>query len=141
MNHPWTTGLDRDQWTDKHTGLLCLAVRGPLGAWCGYVAVPTGHPWHGLAFHDLPRIDVHKGVNYAADGDEDITSGAGQPDGRWWIGFSCDHIGDLVPASYERMGELAQVMCEDTYRDLGYVRREINALAEAVRDAAVEAAR
>jgi hypothetical protein len=34
---PWMDEPDKIQYPDPETGLPCLAVRGPLGSWCGYV--------------------------------------------------------------------------------------------------------
>lgn len=44
---PWQDEPDKVQWRDEATGLPCLIVRGPHGAFCGYVGVPETHPWHG----------------------------------------------------------------------------------------------
>lgn len=44
---PWDDEPDKVQWADDATGLACLIVRGPHGGFCGYVGVPTTHPWHG----------------------------------------------------------------------------------------------
>jgi hypothetical protein len=43
----WMDEPDKVEWRDEATGLPCLAVRGPMGAWCGYVGVPPDHPDHG----------------------------------------------------------------------------------------------
>jgi hypothetical protein len=42
---PWCDEPDRVEF-DAH-GLPCLMQRIPMGTWCGYVAVPPGHPLHG----------------------------------------------------------------------------------------------
>ena len=48
---PWQTEPDRVEWT--HAGLPCLALRNKtFGGWCGYAAVPPGHPLHGVGYHD-----------------------------------------------------------------------------------------
>lgn len=39
---PWTAEPDKRQWRDEATGLPCLIVRGPHGAFCGYVGVAGG---------------------------------------------------------------------------------------------------
>lgn len=39
-------------------GLACAIIKGPLGAWCGYVSVPEGHPLHGKSHRD--RIPTPK---------------------------------------------------------------------------------
>lgn len=46
----WSGEPDKIQWMDEGTGLPCLIVRGPVGALCGYVGVPEGHPFHGLGY-------------------------------------------------------------------------------------------
>lgn len=43
---PWQDEPDKVQWRDGATGLPCLIVRGPHGAFCGYVGVLDTHPWH-----------------------------------------------------------------------------------------------
>ncbi len=47
---PWVNEPDRVEWS--RAGLPCLMLRNRSGAWCGYVAVPPGHPLHGLAYGD-----------------------------------------------------------------------------------------
>ena len=47
---PWDSEPDRVEWRDPASGYACLALRGPVGAWCGYVGVPEGHPAHGLHY-------------------------------------------------------------------------------------------
>jgi hypothetical protein len=49
---PWDDEPDKVVWVDPKTGLDCMARRGPLGAWCGYVGVPDGHPLHGVSHGD-----------------------------------------------------------------------------------------
>lgn len=98
-------------------GLTCLAYRHPrLQHWCGYVALPAGHPHHGKNYDDID-VDVHGGLTWA-----DNHAPNQQPDGRWWIGFDCAHAGDLVPgmgASFDG----------DVYRDINYVASECESLA------------
>jgi hypothetical protein len=61
---PWDNEPDKIQWQDEATGLPCLIVRGPVGALCGYVGVPSGHPLHGKDYDDA-RVDVHGGLTFA----------------------------------------------------------------------------
>jgi hypothetical protein len=77
----WQGEPDKVQWVDAATGLDCLMVRNPGGAWCGYVGVGPGHPWHGTDYSGCIRdpkceeswcghspegsIDVHGGLTYA----------------------------------------------------------------------------
>ena len=63
---PWQDEPDKEQWADEATGYPCLIVRNRLGALCGYVGVPEGHPWHGKDYDDIePCPDVHGGLTYA----------------------------------------------------------------------------
>lgn len=56
---PWDGEPDKRQWPDPDTGLPCLAVRGPAGAWCGYVGVMPGHPWHGKDYDACVSPELH----------------------------------------------------------------------------------
>lgn len=52
---PWQHEPDRAEW--EHAGLPCLALRNRSGAWCGYAAVPPGHPLHGKGYSDpVPEL-------------------------------------------------------------------------------------
>jgi hypothetical protein len=140
---PWVDEPDRAEWYAH--GLPCIAQRAPLGHWCGYAAVPPGHPAHGLDLsmddHGL-GIGVHGGVTYADTCQTDIgichVPKPGEPDNVWWLGFDCAHASDFSPfmrgsimddalqQSPNREAWLARMV----YRDLGYVTRETNELAE-----------
>lgn len=61
---PWVCEPDKRQWIDAVTEMSCLMVRGPSGAWCGYVGVPEGHPLHGKCYDDID-IEVHGGLTFA----------------------------------------------------------------------------
>jgi hypothetical protein len=108
---PWLEEFDKEQWADEATGYACLIKRGPVGALCGYVGVPEGHPWHGKDYDDItPYPEVHGGLTYASlcqEGPEGETichmAAPGEPEPLWWLGFDCAHAGDLSPA-YERLG-------------------------------------
>lgn len=60
---PWDDEPDKVQWEDAATELPCLIVRNGLGALCGYVGVPEGHPWHGITHYDLDAAVVYGGVS------------------------------------------------------------------------------
>lgn len=80
----------------------------PMGYANGYVAVPPGHPLHGLGYdraYDVADIDVWGGLTFAAlrsdcDWDEDsiemIDGGTfGDVPQDWWVfGFDTMHFGD-----------------------------------------------
>lgn len=136
--NPWTTEPDRVKIADHTTGMICLLVRAAAGHWCGYVSVLEDHPWWGADATDLGDVDIHGGISYAAHGGGPISYFSdGRPDRRYWVGFSCDHVGDLVPAVWERMGDLEQVMCSDVYRDMRWARLETERLALLAFDALV----
>lgn len=134
---PWQDEPDRVDFT--HAGLTCLALRGHHGVWCGYVAVPPGHPLHGTVYQDID-VQVHGGLTYSQTGARPIghVPAPGDPDAVWWIGFDCGHdVRDRLPGM-EACLRAAQIPplpplppgCEDVYRDLPYVRGEIRSLAD-----------
>lgn len=153
-NGGWHEEPDRVEWDDRTTDLPCLALRLKFtGAWNGYVAVPRGHPWHGLAYDAIPA-KVHFGLTFAGTG----TTGTESEDVRrssigfgarwpapfadaWWLGFDCGHHTDLCPAMAARLAMVLQrVRVEDapldqTYRPLAFVRDQITALAQQAREA------
>jgi len=100
----------------EHAGLSCLILRHrTMGHLSGYVCVPKGHRLYGEIGHDLRDLDVHGGVTCC---------GYLKPGGLWCIGFDCAHPGDAIPwpEPYpERPG---------VYRDIHYVRRECERLAD-----------
>lgn len=128
---PWQAEPDKEQWQDAATGLACLVKRNCLGALCGYVGVPEGHPWHGKGYDDVDP-EVHGGLTYAGacqDGPDGSTichvPGPGEPEHLWWLGFDCNHGFDVAPAVAAR----GPHMPHETYRDLAYVKAECAALA------------
>lgn len=118
----WFSEPDRAEWIDDGTGLQCSAVRGPLGAWFGYVEIPAGHPWF------EQEIDLGQPVLREVRAD---VIGAG--DEGWWIGFGCDKPGEMKIIPF-----LAEVEAGDLrpraflYRTLEYVKTECHRLAEVV---------
>lgn len=135
---PWLDEPDRVEWRSE--GLPCLIVRNNLGALCGYVGVPEGHPWYGRHYDDVDA-DVHGGLTFS-----DPCSGhichvplEGEPTEVYWFGFDSGHLGDILPR--------VQVICRDmplpdhhasadVYRDIAYVSAEVERLAEQARAAA-----
>ena len=63
-------------------------------------------------------IDVHGGLTYSKD-----HSPGNEPDGLWWFGFDCAHVGDYCP-QYEKFGYNSG----GVYRDIEYVKAECGAL-------------
>ena len=154
---PWVSEPDHVEW--RHEGMPCIAHRHPRGGhWCGYVGVEAGHPWdarmHPRAdrWSDDPAdtvpdpgyraaeqdADVHGGITYGAGCDKELgichEPLPGEEDNVYWLGFDCAHAGDYSPQQYE----LAKITGDpifldrhdDIYKDLTYVTRETNMLAE-----------
>ena len=132
---PWHIEPDKVQWVDPETGLDCLIHRNQFGALCGYVGVPPGHKYHGLGY-DSVDVDAHGGLTFAAfcaENTEECGRGIchipeeGRPDQVWWLGFDCAHAWDYVPGM--PMSAIFS-SSEAVYRDIGYVKREVRALAK-----------
>lgn len=115
---PWDDEPDRVEWREPTMpGLVCLVARGPMGNWCGYVAVPPGHPAHGADYNDV-EVSVHGGLTYA----ERCQAGPaafvchvpapGEPDDVWWLGFDCGHAFDYSPAMEARMRMSSRLLIE-----------------------------
>ncbi len=144
---PWDDEPDKIQWVDPGTDLDCLIVRNPMGALCGYVGVPPGHPWHGLDYNDVD-VDVHGGLTFAGSCNENAPEGhgichvpePGRPDDVWWLGFDCAHSDDVVPFIADRQAEeCSPGWPNPVYRDVAYVSDQCRLLAVQVIDAAVMA--
>lgn len=98
--------------------------------WRGYVAVPPGHPYHGLDLLDLD-LDVHGGVTWTDDHYPGLDSGGP----LWWIGFDCAHGWDYVPSMAERSyepGDRCFGNGPECYRTIDYARRECERLADQI---------
>lgn len=94
----WTDEPDREQWLDGDSGLECLVQRMSTGSLCGYVGLPSGHPWFELSYADAPleAVRVHGKITYA-NSSQGLVCCPGDKL-LWWIGFDCAHNGlDLYP--------------------------------------------
>jgi hypothetical protein len=140
---PWNDEPDKVHWIDPATDLDCLIVRNPVGALCGYVGVPPGHPWHSAHYNDVD-VSVHGGLTFADSCDEDAPEGhgichvplPGRPEDLWWLGFDCAHGGmDVIPRmlAYEKELNLPSRARyrgpAETYRDVAYVTEQCERLA------------
>lgn len=130
---PWQEEPDRIEWV--HLGLPCLMTRTPMGNWCGYVAVPPGHPAYKKNYDDLDLV-VHGGLTYSdhCQGHICHVPKLGEPDDVWWFGFDCAHAWDLVPSVkplLEKLGHPHPGFMDDwaTYRAVPYVKKEVERLA------------
>jgi hypothetical protein len=129
---PWDDEPDRVDFV--HAGFACMALRGPMGNWCGYVGVPKEHPAYGKGYDDVD-VRVHGGLTYAARccGHICHVPQPGMPDDVFWFGFDCGHAFDVSPGLEARMRGIHMPLMRypmEVYRDLPYVRSEIESLAE-----------
>jgi len=130
---PWLDEPDRKEWKDAATGYPCLAHRNMHGGnWCGYVAVPPGHPAHGKEYDDVD-VRVHGGLTYSGlcNGHICHVAEPGEPDDVYWLGFDCHHCDDYAPAFVERGKEIGcYAHPTEEYRTLAYVEGECASLAQ-----------
>lgn len=128
---PWQREPDRVEW--RAHGLPCLIVRNRMGALCGYVGLPPGHPYHGHPYNsaefDPEAVSVHGGLSFANECGGHIchVPEAGEPAAVWWLGFDCGHWRDWIPG-LERCGGSA--LPGESYRSIGYVAAQVERLAE-----------
>ena len=153
---PWDDEPDKAQWVDDATGLDCLIVRGPMGALCGYVGVPSTHPMYDIEYGScatkecedtwcshspIQRLEVHGGLTFSARCHESDKGeaygichvpGEGRPTDVWWFGFDCAHAWDIAPGMVwsNRMIGFPDREPDETYRDFAYVTDEVTKLAE-----------
>lgn len=140
---PWQEEPDTDAWRSPH-GFPCVMRRGSMGAWCGYVGVPPGHPWHGKDWGSID-VEVHGGLTYAEKCNEWIgvchVPAPGESDNFWWVGFDCAHWMDLNPVQEALRSQLNMPAYErpeefrDVYRTLAYVKAETEDLARQAKEA------
>lgn len=124
----WDGEPDKLLW--KHKGFDCMVVRNGLGALCGYVGVQEGHPWFGQDYDNV-KADAHGGLTYSDFCQGHICHPG--PEKTYWLGFDCAHSGDQVPGVMKYDGFSRR---DDQYRDLAYVKQEVNRLAEQAAEAA-----
>ena len=127
---PWATEPDRLEWRDGVTGLPCLIVRNQLGALCGYVGVPPGHPYYEKDYNDVD-VEVHGGLTFA---DHCHEGGKichvplpGEPEKVWWLGFDCCHGWDQAPGMM-RFGGFR----DGSYKNVQYVTNQCEDLARQI---------
>lgn len=122
-NKPWENEPDRLDF--EYKGFKCKILRQPnYGHLCGYVGLPSGHPYYHKGYQDIPVI-VHGGFTFAEPGD-----GEQFELGYWWIGFDCAHAGDIAPYMGMRLAQSMVRKEDEEYRDIDFVTQEIKDLVE-----------
>src|SRR5690348_9897842 len=89
----WVEEPDLVEW--EYNAINCKILRIVLpdgshifgGHLCGYVQLPSGHPWEKLDPFDIPD-EVHGGITFLQKIAEE-----------YWIGFDCGHSEDIVPST------------------------------------------
>lgn len=108
-----------DEWHGEFDGFEVAILRNPeLKNLCGYLKLPTGHPWFG-AGRDIDA-NVHGGITFTGRNSR-LSDG-------YWVGFDCAHAFDLVP-SIADVVDLLDVR----YRNINYVKEELRDLAKQAR--------
>jgi len=95
---------------------------------CGYVGIPSTHPWYDLHEGNLYDIECHGGITYASDHPPEAYPDG--PKGLFWIGFDCAHSGDYAPGAY--IPGIVNTQNLGVYRNMAYVKKEVGNLAELV---------
>jgi hypothetical protein len=129
---PWSSEPDRIEW--RAHGLPCLMVRSvTMGAWCGYVGVPPGHPFHGKGYDDVD-VAVHGGLTYGRRCGHVIchVPQPGEPADVHWLGLNEQTLPHLA-----KIGNAFRGLFPDSaYRDVAYVKAEVERLAKQIVKAA-----
>jgi hypothetical protein len=141
----WDTEADRYEWRSRE--LPCLILRNSMGGLCGYVGIPAGHPWHVQpSSDDLDSVvSVHGGITFMHRGCSENVCHVPQPgetEDLLWVGFDCCHAGDALPVrammerKYAAVRDALPYERFETYRNITYVRAEVESLVEQVMAAA-----
>jgi hypothetical protein len=105
----------------------CIIRRHPrLKTLEGLVMLIPSHAYFGLSTDDpkVRNLKVHGGIDCAKYGNEKN----GETSARsWWLGFSCDLEGDLIPAAPE-------THATGVYRTFAFVRAELEKLTTQLGD-------
>lgn len=139
---PWADEPNKELW--KSHGLDCLINRNHMGAWCGYVGVPPSHPLYGKSYQELEekRIDleVHGGITYSDFCQGEICHPSDEGEAPvYWFGFDCAHAWDLIPAmdalrNHDPSWPRFPSPSSEVYRDINFVKAEVEQLAEQLKD-------
>lgn len=131
LKGPWLEEPNRFEF--EHAGMSCLMVRNMSYVWCGYVAVPPGHPAYEKHYDEVD-VEVHGGLTYSdhcqKDGPICHLPNPGDPDNVWWLGFDTCHWNDYSPGLDSALRMTGNNCERGVYRDMKYVKAECEGLAE-----------
>lgn len=134
----WQSEPDLCYWERE---LPCLAIRDmKLGVWKGFVAIGDSHPFHGKSIEELFKLPGILKIFGAVHGG---LCGAGHllipkykefAKNHWWIGIEASHGEDLMPLLKLDTSDpnMAKMTSNQTYKDLRFMRREINKLSRVI---------
>lgn len=159
---PWKDEPDKIQWQDNWTGYPCLIVRNHSGTLCGYVGVYPDHPAYNKDYQEV-AVAVHGGLtysNFCQEGGRICHDDPDNPEKVWWLGFDTAHAGDIIPSmvkakeDWESRNPDADYKSNpyrlwsfggknwdgepNTYKDIIYVRTEVEYLARQLKKMAGE---
>ena len=116
-------------------GLPCMMRRGPLRNWCGYIGVPAQHFLYGKEYDEyIPELKQSMGSFFRVHGGITFSGFIGEERELRWIGFDCAHLGDAIPAYYERVPSDMW----GAYKNIEYVKQECLNLATQIYKATEE---
>lgn len=132
VDGPWLEEPDFMWWVHRPTDLECMIRRNDMGAWCGYVGVPEGHPaWQRDPF------DMHLEAAPSLNFGRRMPSPYEPHADLYWLGFDCAHAPfDVVPTMDAYLHSVvgrsmpSSDYFHPTYKDVNYVRGEVVVLAE-----------
>ena len=130
----WLNEPDLCAWDHK---LPCLALRDmSMGVWKGFVAIDEQHPFYEKKVEELLTIPRALEIFQAVYGG---ICGTGRLPPKykefaknyWWVGIETAHGGDLMPLLKLDMSdaEMVKMQSNQTYKDLKFIRKETNKLA------------
>ena len=135
----WLKEPDLCGW--DYSGQPCLAIRDmSMGVWKGFVGVDSKHPFYGKSIEQLIQLHVVIEIFFSVYGG--ISSAGFLPSkykeyGKdwWWIGIETSHGADYMPllkldAATE--SAMANLVSNQTYKDIHFIRREVKKLAVAI---------
>jgi hypothetical protein len=130
----WLSEPDLCYWENL---MPCLAIRDMgMGVWKGFVAINEKHSFYGKPVEELMKTSEGMEIFTSVHGG---LSGAGRlpvkfkeyAKNYWWLGIETTQGGDLMPL-IKLEGDMAKMTSNQTYKDLRFIRREINKLAKYV---------
>jgi hypothetical protein len=140
INGPWEGEPDHQEW--RYDGVPCVVNRNDHGSWCGYVAIPPGHPLYEKDVDVDDVVEAHGGITYSEHGcmgEICHTPRPGESDYPRWVGFDCAHCMDFVPTmallrsqlGYEETA-MSMLGRFEVYRTIDYVKAETENLAQQI---------